>query len=112
MIDLEDRGRSEWAGVQDAAAHGGEQRQDALERRAFAAREDGDVAGVGAVAPAGDRTVDRLAPERAHLLPEPADLGLVGRRHLHPDLSRAHRREQAVVRFQHRRPTRRGWGDR
>ena len=72
MTTLEDRGRSEGSGVQDPAAHGGQQREDALERRALAAGEDRDVAGVRTMAAAGDRTVDRLAAERAHLLPEPA----------------------------------------
>ena len=72
-----------------AAAHGGQKRKDALERGPLAACEDGDVAGPGPMAPAGHRAVDRLASERGHLLPEPANLGLVGRRHLHPDLSRA-----------------------
>ena len=67
----------------------------------------GDIAGVGAVAAAGDRAVDRLAAERDDLLPEPADLGFVGGRHLHPDLCGARRREQSVIGFQHL--GRRGW---
>ena len=96
-IEADPRGAS----VQDPAAHGGQQREDALERRALAAREDGDITGVRAVATAGDRTVDRLAAQGTHLLAKPADLGLVGGRHLHPDLSGAHRREQSVLGFQH-----------
>ena len=94
--------------MQDPAAHGGQQREDALERRTLAAGEDRDVAGIRAMAAAGDRTVDRLAAERAHLLSQAADLRLVGGRHLHPDPSLAHRREEAVPGLQHRR--RRGGG--
>jgi hypothetical protein len=95
--------------MQNAATHGRQQWQHALEGSAFAAGEDRYVAGRGTMTAARHRAIDRLGAGGPDLLAQAQYFILIGSAHFGPDFSGHEARENAVLGLHHRR-ARRGTG--